>query len=65
MFNQFADYLRKRIRERSLVISGAVSSGAMKSYDEYMYSCGKIEGLAMAESELNELMLAYTKESND
>lgn len=61
MLNQFADALRKSFRERSTMLSESMAAGAMKNYDEYKYASGVIHGLAEAERELNELMLAYTK----
>lgn len=62
MIYQFAEHLRKKIKdEAELVERSLVTSGA-KSFDEYRHMTGILHGLALAERELESLMDAFSKE---
>ena len=56
MINQFADVLRKKIREDMNNYADDLAGGACRSFDEYQKLCGVIQGLAYAESHLMALL---------
>lgn len=56
MISQFADVLRKKIREDMNNYADDLAGGACRSYDEYQKLCGVIQGLAYAESHLMALL---------
>ena len=63
MINQFADVLRKKIREDMNNCADDLAGGVCKSFDEYQRLCGVIHGLAIAERYL--LDLAQNMEETD
>lgn len=64
MITEFAEVLRKKIREDMNNYTDDIASGACKTFDEYQKLCGVIHGLAIAESHL--LALAKkVEEHND
>lgn len=56
MITQFADVLRKKIREDMNNYADDLAGGACQSFDEYKKLCGVIQGLAYAESHLLALL---------
>ena len=63
MIKQFAEVLRKQIRDDMNHHADAVSTGACRSFEEYQKLCGVIQGLAIAERHL--LDLAQKAEDED
>lgn len=63
MIQQFADALRKKIREDLNNYADDMAGGACRSFDEYQKLCGVIQGLALAESYI--LDLAKKAEESD
>lgn len=63
MIRQFAEVLRKQIRDDMNHHADAVSTGACRTFDEYQKLCGVIQGLAIAERYL--LDLAQKAETDD
>jgi len=56
VISQFADVLRKKIREDMNNYADDLAGGACRSFDEYQKLCGVIQGLAYAESHLMALL---------
>jgi hypothetical protein len=56
VITQFADVLRKKIREDMNNYADDLAGGACRSFDEYQKLCGVIQGLAYAESHLLALL---------
>lgn len=56
MITQFADVLRKKIREDMNNYADDLAGGACRSFEEYQKLCGIIQGLAYAESHLMTLL---------
>ena len=56
MIAQFADVLRKKIREDMNNYTDDMAGGACSTFDEYQKLCGVIQGLAYAESHLMALL---------
>jgi hypothetical protein len=56
MISQFADVLRKKIREDMNNYADDLAGGACRSFEEYQKLCGIIQGLAYAESHLMALL---------
>ena len=56
MIAQFADVLRKKIREDMNNYADDLAGGACRTFDEYQKLCGVIQGLAYAESHLMALL---------
>jgi hypothetical protein len=52
---------QKKIRDRMNEMADAVATGSAQSFDEYRKMCGIIEGLALAERELLDLVEALEK----
>ena len=52
---------QQKIRERMNVLADAVATGSARTYDEYRKMVGVIEGLALAERELLDLIEALKK----
>ena len=52
---------QQKIRERMNELADSVATGAAQSYDEYRKMVGVIEGLALAERELLDLIEALKK----
>ena len=44
----YPDYLIKEFRDRIAMLSGALASGNVQSYEDYKYTCGQIRGLEAA-----------------
>ncbi len=63
MIKQFAEVLRKQIRDDMNHHADAVSTGACRTFEEYQKLCGVIQGLAIAERYL--LDLAKKAEDED
>jgi hypothetical protein len=63
MIQQFAEILRKKIREDMNNYADDLAGGVCKSFDEYQRLCGVIHGLAIAERYL--LDLAKNVEETD
>ena len=52
---------QQKIRERMNELADAVATGSARTYDEYRKMVGVIEGLALAERELLDLIEALKK----
>lgn len=52
---------QKKLRERMNDNADSISTGSAKTYDEYSKMVGVIEGLALAERELLDLVEAMRK----
>ena len=52
---------QQKIRERMNELADAVATGSARTYDEYRKMVGGIEGLALAERELLDLIEALKK----
>ena len=52
---------QKKLRERMNEMADVVATGSAQSFDEYRKMCGIIEGLALAERELLDLVEALSK----
>tara|TARA_R100001086_G_scaffold127964_1_gene66239 strand:+ start:203 stop:400 length:198 start_codon:yes stop_codon:yes gene_type:complete len=52
---------QQKIRERMNELADSIATGAAQSYDEYRKMVGVIEGLALAERELLDLIEAMKK----
>jgi hypothetical protein len=49
------DYLSSQLREEMEAVKESLAAGAAKDYAEYQNLCGKIRGLLVAQSKLNDL----------
>ena len=49
------DYLSSQLREEMEAVKESLAAGAAKDYAEYQHLCGKIRGLLVAQSKLNDL----------
>lgn len=49
------DYLSSQLREEMDAVKESLAAGAAKDYAEYQHLCGKIRGLLVAQSKLNDL----------
>ena len=49
------DYLSSQLREEINAVTESLAAGAAKDYAEYQNLCGKIRGLLVAQSKLNDL----------
>ena len=49
------DYLSSQLREEMDAVKESLAAGAAKDYAEYQNLCGKIRGLLVAQSKLNDL----------
>ena len=49
------DYLSSQLREEMDTVKESLAAGAAKDYAEYQNLCGKIRGLLVAQSKLNDL----------
>lgn len=56
MIQDFARVLRERIRTDMRNYSDDLAGGACRSFDEYQKLCGLIQGLAVAEQHLIDLV---------
>tara|TARA_R110000772_G_scaffold266709_1_gene389483 strand:+ start:283 stop:477 length:195 start_codon:yes stop_codon:yes gene_type:complete len=63
MIQEFADVLRKQIRDDLNNYADDIAGGICKSFDEYQKLCGVIQGLAVAESYV--IALAKKVEESD
>ena len=52
---------QKKLRERMNEMADTVATGSAQNFDEYRKMCGIIEGLALAERELLDLVEAIEK----
>ena len=52
---------QKKLRDRMNEMADAVATGSAQSFDEYRKMCGIIEGIALAERELLDLVEALEK----
>jgi len=52
---------QKKLRERMNDLADSISTGSARTYDEYSKMVGVIEGLALAERELLDLIEAMRK----
>ena len=55
MIDVFADALRKKLREDVGNYKNDIANRSCRTFDEYQYLCGVIQGLAFAERHLNDL----------
>lgn len=62
MIKPFVVELRRRIQAEVQNQTNALASGGATSFDKYCHTTGIIYGLALAERELSDLMIAYEKE---
>lgn len=58
---QLFETYQKKIRERMNEIADSVATGSAKNFDEYQHMVGTINGLALAERELLDLVEAMRK----
>lgn len=65
MITDFADTLRKQIREQMNNYADDVAGGSCVTFEEYKRLCGVIEGLAIAERFLLDLREKVEKEDDD
>ena len=49
------DYLSSQLRDEMDAVKESLAAGAAKDYAEYQTLCGKIRGLLVAQSKLNDL----------
>jgi hypothetical protein len=49
------DYLSAQLREDMEAVKESLAAGSAKDYAEYQHLCGKIRGLLVAQSKLNDL----------
>ena len=49
------EYLSAQLREEMEAVKDSLAAGAAKDYAEYQHLCGKIRGLLVAQSKLNDL----------
>lgn len=63
MTHDFARVLRERIRTDMNNYADDIAGGACRNFEDYQKLCGVIQGLAMAESHLLELL--KIQEDND
>ena len=49
------DYLSSQLREEMDAVKESLAAGSAKDYAEYQHLCGKIRGLLVAQSKLNDL----------
>ena len=63
MINVFADALRKKLREDVNNYKNDIANRSCRTFDEYQYLCGAIQGLAFAERHIDDLQ--KLAESND
>lgn len=63
MIQEFADVLRKQIRNDLTNYADDIASGSCKSFDEYQKLCGVIQGLTIAENYV--IALAKKVEESD
>ena len=49
------DYLSSQLRDEMDAVKESLAAGAAKDYAEYQNLCGKIRGLLVAQSKLNDL----------
>lgn len=54
--NEFAEALRRMLRENMNDYTDDMAKGQCRSYDEYQKLCGVIQGLAIAERHLLDLL---------
>lgn len=62
---EFDAYLLKEYKERMAVLSEALASGGVTSYDEYRYTCGQIRGLQAACFVIEDLKRQLEQSDND
>lgn len=55
MIDRFADAVRRKLREDLNAYTDSMATGSCKTFDEYKYVCGVIQGLAFAERHLLDL----------
>ena len=60
-----SEYLLKKYKERMEILSEALSSGGVTSYDEYRYTCGQIRGLQAACFVIEDLKRQLEQSDND
>jgi hypothetical protein len=65
MIQQFADVLRKKIREQMNDYADDVAGGACHTFEDYKKLCGVIEGLALAERFLIDLREQMEKAADE
>jgi hypothetical protein len=62
MPNPFSDSIHKRIRDLMNNMSDHISTGGCTDFADYSKCCGVIQGLAMAERELLDMMEALEQD---
>ena len=60
----FAEALRKQIRDDMNNYADDLSGGSCRTFDEYRYLCGVIRGLAQAERYLLDLQKAADEDAD-
>lgn len=65
MDTNFADVLREKIRKDMNNYADDLAGGACRSFDEYQKLCGVIQGLALAERHILDLVDAIRKGEDD
>jgi hypothetical protein len=61
--SNFAAVLKSKLREQMNLLADTIVTGRL-SQEEYRLLCGQIEGLAMAEREMLDLMRTAASEDN-
>lgn len=49
------DYLLSHLKEEMEAIKESIAAGSAKDYADYQHLCGKIRGLLIAQSKINDL----------
>lgn len=62
MIKEFADALRKKIRDDMNTKADQLASGFCRNFEDYQKLCGEIRGLAQAEEHLLDLAKKVEKD---
>lgn len=60
----FAEAVRAKLREDMNNYADDVATGTCRSFEDYKHLCGKIEGLALAERHLLDLLQAQEEDED-
>ena len=59
------DVLEEKLVATQRACEDSLTEGAVKSFDEYRYTCGVIRGLATARREVSDLARHYRENDDD
>lgn len=65
MSRQFADAVNRKLREDMNNYADDVATGSCRSFEDYKRLCGVIEGLAIAERHLKDLLEKLESDDDD